>query len=269
MAWWKKDRKDNSGGIKLPRLPTPAAISSYIKKLLRVNRAEFFEIEPMEVTKTDLDDWSQGAIMGTFINEPSQQIKGGAVLPLFPNSKQIPLIGEHVIVAEYNGQHYYYGIINRKNSVNENSIPGVGGDYQKNTKYGKTFERKNIRPVKLNEGEIVHYGRFGQSIKFGTYPGNNKPTIKIRCGQRSLTNEEKLKSGLPINEDIELDGSSIYLLDDGLPWKTKKPPEVSAEKFDGDIVRGKKILIKSDGVDISGRDDVSINAGKDVYISGD
>ena len=66
-----------------------------------------------------------------------------------------------------------------------------------------------------------------------------------------------------------MDGSSIYLLDDGLPWKTKKPPEVSAEKFDGDIVRGKKILIKSDGVDISGRDDVSINAGKDVYISGE
>ena len=263
MAWWRVKRKDVSSSIPFPRVPTQEQISSYIKKVLRnVVAGEFFELETMEVTKTDLDGWTQGAILGTFINEPTQEILGGAVLPLFPNMKHIPLIGEHVLVGEYNSQHYYFGIVNRKNLINENSQPGVSSTNTGLTKYGKTFESKDIRPVKLNEGEIVYNGRFGQSIKLGGYKNNNKPYIKIRCGQRPLSKEERGNYGVPIGEDIEKDGSSIYLLDSGLPFNAN----TDREKFDGDQINGKKILIKSDGIFISGRDNIKLKCINNVRI---
>ena len=85
MAYWRKKRKDISDGIPFPRVPNPQQISAYIKKILKLNSAEFFELEPMEVEKTNLDGYTQGAILGKFINEPTQDIKGGVVLPLFPN----------------------------------------------------------------------------------------------------------------------------------------------------------------------------------------
>jgi len=263
MAWWRVTRKDVSTSIPFPRVPTQEQISSYIKKVLRnVVAGEFFELETMEVTKTDLDGWTQGAILGTFINEPTQEILGGAVIPLFPNMKHIPLIGEHVLVGEYNSQHYYFGIVNRKNLINENAQPGIASTNTGLTKYGKTFESKDIRPVKLNEGEIVHNGRFGQSIKLGGYTDNNRPYIKIRCGQRPLSKEERGNYGVPIGEDIERDGSSIYLLDSGLPFNA----QTDSEKFDGEQINGKKILIKSDGIFISGRSNLKFKSVNNIKV---
>ena len=68
MAYWRKKRKDISDGIPFPRVPNPFQISAYIKKILKLNSAEFFELEPMEVEKTNLDGYTQGAILGKFIN---------------------------------------------------------------------------------------------------------------------------------------------------------------------------------------------------------
>ena len=261
MAYWRKKRKDISDGIPFPRVPNPQQISAYIKKILKLNSAEFFELEPMEVEKTNLDGYTQGAILGKFINEPTQDIKGGVVLPLFPNMKHIPLKGEHVLVGDYNNQHYYFGIINRTNSVNENAQPGIaeGSSNTTNTKYGKTFERKDIRPVTVNEGEIVYSGRFGQSIKFGCNTSDNSPNIKIRCGQKS---EIPDSPNQPVKEDIERDGSSIYLLDNGLPYNAQDDSEL----FDGEQIENKKILIKSDGIFISGRDNIKLRCINNITV---
>ena len=261
MAYWRKKRKDISDGIPFPRVPRPSQISAYIKKILKLNSAEFFELEPMEVEKTNLDGYTQGAILGKFINEPTQDIKGGVVLPLFPNMKHIPLKGEHVLVGDYNNQHYYFGIINRTNSVNENAQPGIaeGSSNTTNTKYGKTFERKDIRPVTVNEGEIVYSGRFGQSIKFGCNTSDNSPNIKIRCGQKS---EIPDSPNQPVKEDIERDGSSIYLLDNGLPYNAQDDSEL----FDGEQIENKKILIKSDGIFISGRDNIKLRCINNITV---
>tara|TARA_Y100001938_G_C8073164_1_gene424379 strand:+ start:701 stop:1762 length:1062 start_codon:yes stop_codon:yes gene_type:complete len=261
MAYWRKKRKDISDGIPFPRVPNPQQISAYIKKILKLNSAEFFELEPMEVEKTNLDGYTQGAILGKFVNEPTQDIKGGVVLPLFPNMKHIPLKGEHVLVGDYNNQHYYFGIINRTNSVNENAQPGIaeGSSNTTNTKYGKTFERKDIRPVTVNEGEIVYSGRFGQSIKFGCNTSDNSPNIKIRCGQKGGIPESPNQ---PVKEDIERDGSSIYLLDNGLPYNAQDDSEL----FDGEQIKNKKILIKSDGIFISGRDNIKLRCINNITV---
>ena len=139
--------------------------------------------------------------------------------------------------------YFQNSIINRKNSPNENSIP-IG--LAEGTRYGKTFKRKDIRRVEVNEGDIVYEGRFGNSIKLGCNNTNNSPVIKIRAGQQTPPREKNVL----VKESIDNDASSIYLISDGL----------SGETLEDEQVTGKKILIKSDGIFINGRQDIKLNS---------
>ena len=241
-------------------IPSYSRISQMVKKLINASQYDYHESETFEVKEVFLNEpfKGYGAVTGTFINNPNQEILGGAVLPLMPNITNIPVIGEHVVVTEYNGQHYYTSIVNRKNSPNENSQPGASGIYEKDTKYGDTFERKDIRRVEVNEGEIVYEGRFGNSIKLGCDHTNNSPVIKIRAGQ-TLDTEIKDVSGKPVKESIDNDASSIYLISDGLVGET----------FEEEQISGKKILIKSDGIFISGRDNIRLKALNSISLNSD
>ena len=251
---------DSNTSIPLSNVPSGTEISSYVKQIINASLYDFYETEALEVKNVILNDnRNHGAVTGVFIDEPNQEIKGDVVLPLIPNICCIPVVGEHVVVVEYNGQHYYTSIINRKNNVNENSIPGTAGGYVENTKYGKTFERKDVRRIEMSEGEIAFQGRFGNSIKLGCNKADNSPNIKIRVGQ------QRPPEGLGelVRENIERDGSSIYLLENGLPWTST----TDEEKFDGEQVTGKKILIKSDGIFISGRDNLRLKAVNNINVN--
>ena len=121
-----KRNVDVNTSIPLDRLATPTQISSYIKRIVNASQYDFYETEALEVESVILNETlNHGAVLGTFIDNPDQEIMGGIILPLMANITNIPLVGEHVVVVEYNEQHYYTSIINRKNNVNENSIPGV------------------------------------------------------------------------------------------------------------------------------------------------
>jgi len=239
MAHRQKRRVDTTTSYDTG-IPTFSKIGSMVKKLIVSSQYDFFEGEAFEVTEVILNEPSnRGSVRGSFINNPKQKLLGGSVKPLTPNITAVPLIGEHVVVTEYNGQHYYTGIINRKGSVNENSIPGVAGNYVENTKYGKTFERKNVEHIKINEGDIVFEGRYGHSIKFTS--DKQKPVIKLVAGHRGTT------------ENIDSDDSSIYL-----------SGGVGLSDTDS-----KKIEIKSNDIFITGKrnlylvgDEVFINAKK-------
>ena len=242
MAWKEKEIVDTSTSIPLGRLARPSEISSYIKKLIKASQYDYHESEAFVVEDVILNEpLNRGSVRGTFINNPNQEVD--IVKPLMPNIVAVPVIGEHVVVIEYNGQHYYTSIINRKGSTNENSIPGAGGGYTENTKYGKTFERRNVKPLEIGEGCILYEGRFGQSIHFDGH--NNVPSIKIR------TNIDE-SDGEFTTENIDEDDSSIYLTSDGLRGKS----------FEGQKIEGKNILIKSDSIFIKGDD---IRLGSRVY----
>lgn len=238
MAYRRKRRVDTSTSY-LTGIPTFSKIGSMVKKLIASSQYDFFEGEAFEVTEVILNESNnRGSVRGTFINNPNQEILGGVVKSLTPNITTVPVIGEHVVVTEYNGQHYYTSIINRKGSVNENSIPGAAGNYVRNTKYGEKFERKDVQPIFINEGDIVFEGRFGQSIKFGSKRVKQngkieqKPLIKIVVGHRGTT------------ENINNDDSSIYL-SGGL------------SKAGSD---DKKIQIKSDDIFITGRQNIQLES---------
>ena len=242
MSYREKKIVDTSTSIPLGRLARPSEISSYIKKLIKASQYDYHESEAFEVKQVILNQpLNRGSVRGTFINNPNQEVD--IVKPLMPNIVAVPVIGEHVVVIEYNGQHYYTSIINRKGSTNENSIPGASGGYTENTKYGKTFERRKVKPLEIGEGCILYEGRFGQSIHFDGH--DNVPSIKIR------TNIDE-SDGEFTTENIDEDDSSIYLTSDGLRGKS----------FEGQKIEGKNILIKSDSIFIKG-DDIRLGSRVD------
>ena len=242
MAWKEKEIVDTSTSIPLGRLARPSEISSYIKKLIKASQYDYHESEAFEVKQVILNQpLNRGSVRGTFINNPNQEVD--IVKPLMPNIVAVPVIGEHVVVIEYNGHHYYTSIINRKGSTYENSIPGASGDYIKNTKYGEKFKRKKVKPLEIGEGCILYEGRFGQSIHFDGH--DNVPSIKIR------TNIDE-SDGEFTTENIDEDDSSIYLTSDGLRGKS----------FEGQKIEGKNILIKSDSIFIKG-DDIRLGSRVD------
>jgi len=240
MAWRRKRRKGATSSLP-SGIPSYSKISRLLKEIIRGTQYDFFEAEAFEVKEVILNEpLNRGSVTGTFINNPNQEILGDIVLPLTPNITQIPLIGEHVVVVEYNGQHYYTSIINRKNSPNENSIPGVAGNYVENTKFGETFERKGVNHIQVNEGDIVFEGRFGHSIKFGSerVKQNNKteqkPQIKIVAGHRDTT------------ENIDKDDSSIYLLGGlGIAENDDKKIQIKSNSI---FINGKNINLNSDNI---------------------
>ena len=266
MAWFKKRSVDTNASIPLNRLAKPEQISSYIKRIVDASQYEYHETEAFEVKKVIMNEsQNHGAVIGTFINSPKQEISGGVVLPLMPNISNIPLIGEHVVVVEYNGQHYYTGIINRRNSPNENAIPGIAGGYVENTKYGETFERKDIRRVHVCEGEIVYEGRFGNSIKLGCHHKNNSPNIRIRAGQQT----DSGSIGAVVKEDVNKDKSSIYL-------STNETVELDSLKTSGgrsfseESIKGNSIVINSDKLFFNSKNgNVNVRASKNLILQGD
>tara|TARA_R110002020_G_scaffold243090_1_gene456595 strand:- start:648 stop:1586 length:939 start_codon:yes stop_codon:yes gene_type:complete len=213
-------------------LATWPKITSWVKQIFRANTFEFYELEAFEVEQVNLNDAS---ISGRFIRPDGESLN--SVAQLRPNITQIPVVGEHVIVGEYNGQFYYSHIINRRSSKNENTFSSTS------SKMGKRFERRNVVPISINEGSIIFEGRYGNSVHFDR--GRDfSPQILLRVNKDFNNNNNSVR------EDIDNDDASIYLTSDGL----------STINFDGNKVEGKKVLIKSNGIFISGRDEVRINA---------
>jgi len=260
MAYRRKRRVDTSTSYDTG-VPTFSRIGSMVKKLIASSQYDFFEGEAFEVTEVILNEpGNRGSVRGTFINNPNQEILGGVVKSLTPNITTVPVIGEHVVVTEYNGQHFYTSIINRKGSINENSMPGASGNYVKNTKYGETFERKDVKLIEIREGSILFEGRFGQSIHFGSTIVKKTKTVTDENGnekevevahRKPLT---KIVAGnISTVENFEKDDASIYL-------------EGGIDETD---IESKKIKIKSNDIFITGdrnifleADEISLNAKK-------
>ena len=155
--------------MKMSRIPRPQDISYYLKQNKKASMVEYHETDRLEVKEVIINKPGvRLGIRGLLINKPTDK-DPGLVLPSNANTTIVPLIGEHVNVVERDGVVYYTSIVNRKNSLNENSVPGIVGGYNSNTKYGKNFKRKKVTPIALGEGCIVREGRFGQSIHFD-YP---------------------------------------------------------------------------------------------------
>ena len=310
---YKINRDDEH--IVLPDGPaTVRDIQRYVK-----DSPEFYELEPAEVLEVFLDEedlMNSGAIINQSRNgEPmvdwskygwikarmsvSNSGKEDVVIiaPLDSNIKEYPHPGEYVIVAKYFGDLYYTQKLNMHNSINLNSFPGLSKVYDMFT--GETYKdnlpligNSDIRQVKAEEGDIIFNGRFGQSIKFGSnvkelidadgdlVPDTGEPhspNVIIRAGQGEVSTE----NNKPVRENINLDGSSIWMTTNqkvNLNFSTMNSKFVSiysheAKKNDG----GKQIVINSDrlvfnaksdksGIVFSSNSTVGISANKEIGV---
>jgi len=300
MAYRQKISQDTTTSIP-GGVPTIGKVISLIKQQINHQQFDFYELETFEVTKVLVDyedlpkqkdghpDYSYyGAVAGRFVINKAQSIKPEdgpqLVRPIDPKIKNYPVVGELVVVANYNGKSYYWNTLNNFNLVNENSVPGISyigtGESPPTalTKWGKRFERNgSIRQVKAEEGDLILHGRFGNSINLGS--NDNSPVIKIRSGQRTDvqgTIKEKdtpdvkslkniINRGGPIPEDINKDKNSIYLSTD-----KKYTIRNSNSKFGPLQASGNSIIINSDKLIFNGRNgNVNIRASKNLVLEGD
>jgi len=201
------------------------------------------------------------------------------IAPLDSNIKEYPRPHEHVIVATYLGKKYYTQKLNINNSVNLNEEEGRSLPLEP---FNKTLysdppfvEDTKIRQIQAYEGDITYNGRFGQSIRFGSNItkfakeaggewGEEKedtgkpesPNIIIRAGQGNPADLEGDDAdswnlddwlGRPVREDINNDGSSIWITtDQTVPLKEvvySKLRNRNAPKLDGN-----QIILNSDRV---------------------
>jgi len=212
--------------------------------------AEVLDLLLYEADLPALDDGTPdfsllGAIKARMINSQNDVHIDALtwIIPINTNIKEYPLIGEHVIVGNYAGELYYFNKVNILNSINSNPFPGLSSMSSKiktidkaevqatgipnktgagSYKIGDIFkENQQIRQIQPHEGDIIFNGRFGNTIRLGSDIKNDNmdsPNIILRAGQLTdakafdidtTTIEDTLF--MPVEEDINADGSSIWI----------------------------------------------------------
>ena len=264
-------------------LPDGPVSAREVRKYMKQQRTpEFYELEAAEVIEVFVDeedlpkilsgtnkgqpDWSKyGYINARMVisNTGSQNIT--LIAPMDSNIKEYPYPGEYVIVAHYFGEVFYTQKLNLLNKVDTNILPGLS-KVQKpflNESYKDNLPNianSNIRQLNAEEGDITFNGRFGHSIRFGsnikeiktgdsTVPDTgklNSPDIIIRAGQGVLESIPRK----PVKEDINLDGSSVWMTTDqkvDIKLDNSHSTFIWADKG-SEGFGGNRITINSDGL---------------------
>lgn len=192
---------------------------------------------------------------------------GIRALPYFSNFKNYPLIGEIVpilflpsIAIEQSATEtlpYYLPPTNLWNNTHQNAYPAFTakpdtqqksysqtqvGSVSKSSpiptilNLGETFvEKPNIHPLQPFEGDIILEGRWGNSLrlgstvtaKFNTWSSQGKCGDPITILKNGQDNEDDSEAWVPQIEDINRNGSSVYLTStQAIPIETPFAEEV-------------------------------------------
>jgi len=280
--------------VKIPEGPARVEqIYSIINSMGEPHPGQFFyELEPAEVINVLLDaddlmgakqtrphprngenvpDWSKYGHIEARLVYSKESIEDIRIFaPMDSNIKEYPRPGEYVIIANYFGESYYTTKLNMFNSVNLNANPGISRLIDpiaiENYRIKEFIGNIKIREIMAREGDITFNGRFGQSIRFGSNitelndaDGNlipdtgepQSPNIKIRAGQGMVSRV----ANAPILENINLDGSSLYLTTNevvGLNQYPSRVTDLDPKKFDGKqiVLNSDRLVFNSKGTDI-------------------
>jgi len=197
------------------------------------------EVLPYDNTYTYLDDGDESTV--EFLNAIKVRSYTDyynnetiIALPANTNIKQIPLVGEHVLLFKTTNQEssakkwrdiwYYFPVVGIKAAINENRILGIAeklSDIDVSERLTKeTFKSKEISPLQQYEGDLLIEGRWGNSIRFSNTFSTNKnytvdkpwigdtegdPIIMISNGRKNFAKKQF------VVENIQDDGASLYL----------------------------------------------------------
>lgn len=232
--------------------------------------------------------------------------------PLYANNSAYPLINEVVFITSLPNQkiqektsavsNFYISVVNLWNHPHHNAIPYVAGTTSPaNSKnyidtslgstnrltsstgtilFGNYFkERSKIFPLQPFEGDIIHQGRWGNSLRLsGTAPGKNNWSSEGEQGDaiiilRNGQTESPDKNGWDFTEEnINTDASSIYLT-----TTQKIPFQVASSNYFSykentptlpDQYTGKQILINSGRLIFnSSEDHLMLSSAKSISLS--
>ena len=227
--------------------------TSGLDNLILAVRVKSIVLDESHPLFSKLGGWNAlGTIEYEEVTSPSTNSTALSVAyPLNPNARIFPLINEVAYIISLpstdlgrkniSSRKYYISNVGLWNHPHHNGYPVISNvlpesqqkDYTQTQAgsvrrvtdnsteifLGKTFiERSNIHPLLPFEGDVIHEGRWGNSIRLGsTVKGtpntwsntgeNGDPITIIRNGQGSRTKE----GWIPITEDSRIDNSSIYL----------------------------------------------------------
>lgn len=225
-------------------------LAAGINGLINEGRVTSIVLDKTHPRFNEYGEWNGlGTIEYSSVNNPGTGLS--IARPLFPNTKNYPLINEIVYIinlpntdignSSTSTSAYYLNIVGLWNHPHHNAYPvntknlspSQQKDYSQtsngavrrvtdkstNINLGDTFkERTNIHPILPFEGDIIYEGRWGNSIRLGS-------TVKNRPNNWSQTGENGdpitiIKNGqgkqdeqgwVPVTEDINNDDSSIYI----------------------------------------------------------
>ena len=242
--------QEKSGG--LPTKPTVIQIVKSLLPNPKEN--EFYELEMAEVLAVILDEdeipekedgsdknWKKfGNIVARKVNSERDEKPETLtpIRPLDPFKYSYPLRGEYVIVVSYNGEQFYINNVNFFGDPNNSVSPGGSGARDEDTVeedfiYEHFEIDHDIRRLWPYQGDNIIQGRWGNSIRLGSNitpdaheDGDDKPdspNILIRAGQlvdadtfgkSGIVQDLKESPKKPVEEDINADGSSIWMTTD-------------------------------------------------------
>lgn len=310
----KRKTGESSSSQNFTPSSSPSIISARVKYCILNNT------ENPEAFKL-MGEWSSiGSVFFqeiTSLNNSKNILSHPVAKPLFPNSKTYPLENEIIFIISLpnpssqnyatQSSYYYFQPINIWNSVHHNALPEPGDlddsqsqDYQQ-TEAGSTIrvvddgsteitlgdtfqERLDIKNLQPYEGDVIHEGRWGQSIRFGsTVKGetnwsatgeNGDPITTMRNGQHS----DGKDPWVPQVEDINKDKTSLYLTStQAIPievsskdYKSYKKAPTSPSKYVGGqiILNSDRLLFnsKSDSILFSSAKSINLNSIESVNI---
>jgi hypothetical protein len=141
--------------------------------------------------------------------------------------------------------------IDRKNQ-NQTQTQGLGDYFQ---------PQVGIHKLKLYEGDTILESRFGQSIRFSAYNNDKKtfsPTTIIRNGESPQNRQ--VEENLPVEEDVNNDGSSIVMSSGDYQLNFKPPTTTQPDSFPiiPSKLVGDNLLINSSRVILSAKNEEMI-----------
>jgi len=141
------------------------------------------------------------------------------------------------------------------NVNNKTQTPNASSNNQsRTTSFGTYFTENQVNELKPEEGDKIIQSRFGQSMRFSAYNNPNRifsPTIIIRNGQGVVPEKTNSK----INEDINLDGSTILFGSNEYQSNFSATTIQQISKFEGypSTLNGNQLILNSDRIILSAK----------------
>jgi len=311
-----------TGNISLPTKTSPSistVFAARVREIILDNQSN------PEIFKEN-GEWSSiGTIFFSLINTSNTSQNpylSDKAYPLFPNQKIYPLKNEIVYIislptpgiqsATNSQRYYYFQPVNIWSNNHHNAIPdptntpltpnsqqqdyieteaGIvrrvtdgGTEIDLGTTFKENLKIKTIQPF---EGDIIHEGRWGQSLRFGSTVKNSKIfNTWSRTGDNgdpiTILRNAQFDDGedpwIPQVEDINKEGSAIYFTStQAIPievssksYKSYSSPPTSPDKFAGEqiILNSGRLLFnsKEDSILFSSKKTINLNAVDSVNI---